>query len=240
VDLLFVVSNRRLGEALVIAAFSNRPPPVLQLIFDAVASDALKAPLGVHLVNYETTFAICRLTAQALVVGIGVAWLGRRLPPSDRILGSTTPGVRIVPILASSVTLGAAISMRRVGSFAGLLVSLYLLLHSRAKAIVPLIMYWAIAGCVTYATWPFLWPDPIQRAFDSLLVVRKFGLHKVLFQGEVVSATSLPWNYFPTLAGVQLTEPSNGPAGGRRDIYFSQNVGMFPGLQVSGLAREIW
>jgi len=50
----------------------------------------------------------------------------------------------------------------------------------------------------------------------------------------------LPWNYFPTLAGVQLTEPSNGPGGGRRDIYFSQNVGMFPGLQVSGLAREIW
>jgi hypothetical protein len=60
---------------------------------------------------------------------------------------------------------------------------------------------------VTFATWPYLWPDPIQNALNSFTVVQDFGGHEVFFRGQVYLSNALPWDYFPTLASLQLTEP---------------------------------
>ena len=207
-DLFVAGSIRRLGEALLTAAYNRRAPVPLQRVFELVATDAFKTPLGVYLVKFEHLFSVIRLTALVFMVGIGVGWLGRRLPSVARILGSKAPKVRNIPLVASSVALGAAISMRQVGFFAGILVTFYLLLRSRGRAILPLCLYWTIAGLVTYVTWPYLWPDPIRRLTDSFLAIREFGLHQVLFRGQVVPASALPWEFFPTLAALQLTEPA--------------------------------
>jgi hypothetical protein len=81
-----------------------------------------------------------------------------------------------------------------------------LLYRWRNRALFPLVAYWFVALLATVVTWPYLWPDPYSRMIGSFLLVAGFPGHATLFQGVKVVSGSLPWNYFPTLAGLQLTE----------------------------------
>jgi len=65
-----------------------------------------------------------------------------------------------------------------------------------------------IAALVTFATWPYLWPDPLGRFTGSVSYAANFPLLRTLFKGSLVRSNQLPWDYFPTLAGLQLTEPA--------------------------------
>ena len=50
-----------------------------------------------------------------------------------------------------------------------------------------------------YATWPFLWPSPIEHFIFALKNMAKFRFGSpVLFKGELIQATALPWDYIPT------------------------------------------
>ncbi len=71
-----------------------------------------------------------------------------------------------------------------------------------------LIIYAFIAMAAMYATWPYLWPDPLGHLVESAQVMAQYPWKgQVLFDGKTYLSTALPWNYLPVLLGIQLTEP---------------------------------
>ena len=65
----------------------------------------------------------------------------------------------------------------------------------------------ALAAVLTlYATWPWLWGDPLGRFIEAFSRMADFDNHgRMLFRGELVSYQSPPWDYIPTW--VALTTP---------------------------------
>jgi len=112
-------------------------------------------------------------------------------------------------LIPAGIILGLTISMRVIGPAAGVLVLLYALLKSPRKIITTFPIYFLIAGVVTYLTWPYLWKAPIANFFESLRIMSRFPYDgQVLFAGKLYRANYLPRAYFPTLLGLQLTEPA--------------------------------
>ena len=69
-----------------------------------------------------------------------------------------------------------------------------------------------IAAAITYLSWPYLWQAPLTRYWQSSVTMTDFpGGGRVLFDGAVYAANELPRFYFPTLVGIQLTEPALDP-----------------------------
>ncbi len=207
-DVLVLGVLRRFGESIVVAAFNGRAIWPIQSLFTLIATDAYKTPLELYLGRYEVVFGVLAAATAILAVGVIVIAYTRALPSLAEVLNGTWSIDRYPPLLAGAVFLGCAMSIRQIGLFAGGLVSLYVLYRGRLRAIFPLCVYWAVAALVAYATWPYLWPDPIRNALSSFTVIQEFDTSGVFFQGQVYQANALPWNYFPTLVGVQLTEPA--------------------------------
>ena len=112
-------------------------------------------------------------------------------------------------LIPAGVFLGLTISMRVIGPAAGALVFLYALLKSPRKIITTFPVYALIAAALTYLTWPYLWKSPIVNFFESVKLMSRFPYDgQVLFMGKIYSANQLPRGYFPTLLGLQLTEPA--------------------------------
>ena len=95
----------------------------------------------------------------------------------------------------SGVLLGCTISIRQVGAFAGGLVSVYTFGKLKGSALLALLWMWGVAAGTTYATWPYLWSDPIGRFLESIASTSRFGETRVLFNGEFLPSEALPWNY---------------------------------------------
>lgn len=109
----------------------------------------------------------------------------------------------------AAILLGLCISTRIIGPFAGLLVSVIILIKTRMKSLNVILGYFAIAFIVVYISWPFLWGDPINRLIESTSVMSKFPWdERLLFNGEYFKSDALPTSYFPVLLSVQLTEPA--------------------------------
>ena len=77
-----------------------------------------------------------------------------------------------------------------------------------AKAFPTLIIYAVFALAAMYATWPYLWPNPIGHLIESLRVMSQYPWPgQVLFNGVEYASTDIPRSYLPVLLGIQLTEP---------------------------------
>jgi hypothetical protein len=208
VDLFLTGVLHRLGVTLVTAAYNGRAPWPIQPLFSVVATDAYKTPLGLYLGRYEVGFKVIRFAVTGVALAAGLIAYARSLPTLAHSLRGRWSNEGYPSLLAGAAILGCAISIRQIGLFAGVLVSAYALYRGRQRAIVPLCVYWIVAGLVTYATWPYLWSDPIRNALSTFTVIENFGNFEVFFRGQVYHANALPWDYFPTLAGLQLTEPA--------------------------------
>ncbi len=205
-DLLVIGVIHRYGQSLVVAAYDGRAPAAAQRLFALLASRAGDTPLDLYLAKYDLYFGYLRLTLIPMMILGYLMIASQALPSIGRIWGFSREVFYQRALLASGVLLGLTICIRQVGGFVGVLVSLALLYRWRNRALFPLVVYWLISLIVTMATWPYLWPDPYARLIGSLLLVADFPRHSTLFQGVRVASGSLPWNYFPTLAGLQLTE----------------------------------
>ena len=124
----------------------------------------------------------------------------------DRAPGS--PGFGGLVVLVG-VLLGIASSLRVTGPVAGLIVLAYGVHQNPRKIILPAVACIFIATAITYLSWPYLWKDPLGHYVQSAINMTQFhwgGL--VLFNGVLFQAAALPRLYFPTLIGIQLTEPA--------------------------------
>lgn len=207
-DLFVFGSLNRLAESIVVSAYNGQAPPPIQSLYARLATDAYKTSLSKYLLRYDSAFEDFRLGLLAIFTLAGVAILTRVFPSLRELLRGSQWKVRYPTLIAGAVLLGCAVSVRQIGLFAGGLVSMYLLYRGRIRAVLPICLYWAIAAGVTYATWPYLWPDPIGNLILSFKVIPEFGEHNVLFRGENITSATLPWNYLLTLVALDLTEPA--------------------------------
>ncbi len=107
------------------------------------------------------------------------------------------------------ILLGMTSSLRVIGPMAGLIVLAYGAYRKRWQIIGPATACFIIAGAITYLSWPYLWGSPLQNYLFSSGTMTDFpGGGRVLFNGALYTANALPRLYWPTLLGIQLTEPA--------------------------------
>ena len=164
-----------------------------------VAKNIDKAPPEVYIQKFLGAF----IQIRALIFWgftLTLLWLfWQRLPSAFRVLAI---------ILPASIALGLTSSIRIFGPLAGILVAQHLIRNAGRKSILVLAIYATFAIFVMYATWPYLWPDPIGHLVETVVIMSHHpwnGL--VLFNGAIYAATDLPSSYMPTLLAIQLTEP---------------------------------
>jgi hypothetical protein len=193
------------GVTLVRQAYEGSAPAAIQQIFARIAVDAYKTPSELYLARFEQGYRLARVAAAPAIAILLLAAFGMTLPSVRRSLLKWARGPSPA-LMFAGVVLGLAVCVRQIGLFAGALVSLYMLYRWKRRALPALMAYWLLAALTTYATWPYLWPDPLGRFWQSLGAVTRFGAAQVWYRGELLAADSLPWHYFPTLASLELTE----------------------------------
>jgi hypothetical protein len=108
----------------------------------------------------------------------------------------------------AAILLGFTTSIRLLAPLAAVMVSVYAFWSLGRRAIPLLSLYLVMAGAAMYATWPYLWPDPLGHFAQSIIVMAKYPWRgSVLFEGSMYPSTGLPRSYLPLLLGIQLTEP---------------------------------
>jgi hypothetical protein len=164
-----------------------------------IASDIHKVQPEIYVQRYFTLFIQARAVFFYLSTCLFIYLYYRLSPTTLRSLFS---------ILPAAIFLGLTTSIRILGPLAGILVTLYALRRMGKKAIPALAVYAAVAFATLYATWPYLWPDPVGHFIESLRVMLQYPWPgQVLFNGTQYASTDIPRSYLPVLLGIQLTEP---------------------------------
>lgn len=111
--------------------------------------------------------------------------------------------------LPAAFFLGIATSIRVLGPLAGVLVGIYALGKLTKTALIKsLAAYAALAILIAFATWPYLWTNPLQKFIEAFGFMSDNPTQlQVLFNGQLYRADELPRRYLPTLLGLTLTEP---------------------------------
>ncbi|MCI0555730.1 MAG: hypothetical protein L0287_32690 [Anaerolineae bacterium] len=152
---------------------------------------------------YVQKFFVAFIQARVVLFWVStliLLWLyWERLPSVLRVMGI---------ILPASLALGFTSSVRIFGPLAGILVTQHAIRNTGKKSIVVLAIYATLAIFFMYATWPYLWLDPIGHLVETVTIMSQhFWNGSVLFNGIEYAATDLPSSYMPVLLAIQLTEP---------------------------------
>jgi hypothetical protein len=75
------------------------------------------------------------------------------------------------------------------------------------KLLTTITIYLVSLFAIVIAFWPWLWPDPISRLFEAIQAFSRFTRSDtpMLFMGEQIRSTNLPWFYLPVW--VAITTP---------------------------------
>jgi hypothetical protein len=134
----------------------------------------------------------------------GAVYSGLRM--TDSYKGSLRPDARLI---FAAVLLGFTISFRVLGPLAGIIVLGYAVHETGWKSVGMAVPYLGLAAACTYLTWPYLWGAVVAHYLNSATTMAQFPYAgDILFGGQLYKATELPWTYFPTFVGIQLTEPA--------------------------------
>lgn len=102
---------------------------------------------------------------------------------------------------------GFTASIRFLGLAAIGFVGLWFLWKHRQAALIPLAVLAGLSLLFMYATWPYLWPEPVFRFLLTVAVMLRFPwAGKALFEGQFYAPKDLPAHYLPKLIGLQTTE----------------------------------
>ena len=182
-----------------VRAAANGEGALPGLLIRQIASNIEKVAPEIYIQKFFVAF----LQARAVVFWLSTVtliWLyWRHLPFTLRVMWV---------ILPASVVLGITSSIRIFGPLAGILVAQHTMRNAGKKSIIVLAIYSILAVFVMYATWPYLWLDPIGHLVETVTIMSQhFWNGSVLFNGVEYAATDLPASYMPFLLAIQLTEP---------------------------------
>ena len=169
------------------------------LLIRQVASNIQKVAPEIYIQKFFVAFLQVRAVVFWLST-VTLIWLyWRHLPSALRVMWI---------ILPAAVALGITSSIRIFGPLVGILVAQHTIRNAGKKSIVVLAIYSIFAVLVMYATWPYLWLDPIGHLVETVNIMSQhFWNGSVLFNGVEYAATDLPASYMPLLLAIQLTEP---------------------------------
>jgi len=112
------------------------------------------------------------------------------------------------PAFVAGAFLGIATSIRVAGPAAAGLVLAYAIIRRPQKPWKMLGIYVVTGLLTSYIFWPYLWSAPISRFIISARVMANFPwTGRVLFDGQDLAPSQLPWFYLPKLIGIQFTIP---------------------------------
>lgn len=110
-------------------------------------------------------------------------------------------------MLPVGIVIGLLASIRMLGPFAGLLITLYALIRFGKRALWGVLMMALIAFLVNYLTWPYLWGNPIKQYLEVMNYMSENPvIVSVLFQGVFYRSNNLPATYFPLTLFITFTE----------------------------------
>ncbi len=194
------------GLSLVTAAYQHRAWQPINRAFELVAEHSARLPLEVYIKKATDLYSMTSRAAVLLALSPALVVLARLVRPK---LARIRPAGLLGAAALAGVGLGLTTSIRVAGPLAGILVSVYALAKARRGAQIPLALYWAVAAVVCYATWPYLWTDPIARLWGSVQAMGEFEWpFPVLFQGRLQPGDNLPWYFVPKAFAIQLTLPA--------------------------------
>jgi hypothetical protein len=196
----------------VLRLYHAAPSSFLGWLFSLVAENARLAPAQDYVNKGITRFGQAKSLLVLLLLLATILFILRFLKVTTKRLKADFIDPVILPLnvetFVAGCTLGLTTSVRILGPLAGLLVAGNYLLYAKKKSLPNLMFYCAFAASTAYVTWPFLWGAPMERLIEASKVMANFAWEgEVLFMGKDYIANDLPWNYLPTLIGVQLTEP---------------------------------
>lgn len=203
-DLFLLEGTLALGKQLVQAAHAGEAWPPVNALYRLVAEDANTVGVDVYL--FKLIWSYWLLRPFALLASAVLIVLGARLAvPTAFHSAWSRWRPAIWRLAAAGLLLGFTISIRPIGALAGGLVGVYWLYHLRLRGWGLLPIYGIATVLATYWTWPYLWNAPLARFFEAALFTGSFS--KITnYWGEIIRSDNLPWHYFPSYAGVQLTE----------------------------------
>lgn len=195
-------------ESLLRSAYAGDAWNPTTLLFRLVAEDAWKTPIEAYIDKLQFILPWIGILVYAWSLLMSI-FLISRVFGTGPLRSQLRRNLPWITLIAAAVLLGATISIRVGGVFAGLLVTVQLIVTRGKKAIGPLIIYGILAGAFAYATWPFLWGNPIANFWEAASLMINFkhsGL--VLYRGDIYYPRDIPLDYFPNLAFIQFTEPA--------------------------------
>lgn len=73
-----------------------------------------------------------------------------------------------------------------------------------SKLLSIIFIYFVALFVIVIAFWPWLWPDPISRLLEAIQAFSRFTRSDtaMLFMGEQIRSTNLPWFYLPVWIGI--------------------------------------
>jgi hypothetical protein len=132
-----------------------------------------------HLAALES---ITNLTCTAAVLAVAAWWNGTA-PPSRRVA------------LFTGIVLGLALLTKIQAVLIPMPVALWALWRWRANAIVPLLIWGTTAFVVFFASWPYLWLDPVGHLLEYLgRTTNRATIHCYYF-GVRYADKDVPWHY---------------------------------------------
>ena len=198
-------------------AYADDNSSLLGRLFNRLAENMGSTPVELYIQKGQAAYR--RLLA-GYAMAMPLLWLalaGLLLPRlSKRVwrervrpfLGAIVAGTARRQTLLAALFLGLASAIRAIGPASGMLVAVYCLWKSGRKAFPSLLAYFAVAGLVTYVTWPGLWSSPLQGYLSAFGEASDFPWEgKVMFAGVDVPVSELPRSYLPILLALQLTVP---------------------------------
>jgi hypothetical protein len=202
---LFLV-HWSLSQALLVVrkGYQGDAPRWIQQVFDTAARDAWKTPVEAYFSKVTDYFLWGRYV---IVAGLGIA----AVLASGRLLRLRGEGERdqAVEVWSAILIAGVVLGLCAAVRVFGVLVSFYLIMRFRRRVGLPLAVYWLVAAIVTYAAWPYLWPNPVEKLWNAVSIMSKFPfMGRVLYQGQVYSVLELPWHYAAASVVSELTLPA--------------------------------
>jgi len=168
-------------------------------ILTSIATDIRSVDPAVYIEKYFVLFLRIRAVFLLLLTAV-VGMLWRNAPNAVRRLAAVAP---------AALALGFSTSIRILGPLAALIVAAYAVWKYGRRALPLLLTYVVLALFTMYATWPYLWPDPLGHLAESALVMSRYPWQgMVLFNGTFYPSTDLPSSYLPVLLAIQFTEPA--------------------------------
>ena len=208
VDLLlmhrFILGATR---ALIEILYEGKGPSLFQELFQRLAADAHRTPLGEYLERASAAYFAARHGLLAILAVANLLFWWKFLW-KEAFPRQSQRACDYLVVLLAGIVLGLTSSIRVAGPFAGLLVTAYALMRYGFKGSILFAVYWPIALLTSYASWPFLWGDPFTRYIESVRNAGAYAQMYVYYLGEKRLSSALPRHYLPTLLAVQWTEPT--------------------------------